>query len=146
MDEETSGAPAKRSYSDDISWHDRMLASPAGRIGFAVIIAGLIGFAIFRMVGVARSNAPQYDRVRYMTPTTQGMAWGRVGQKMPEGFYPVEYCFANTCGPEGGTPVVLNIYLGDRTPTTCTECGAEVVSHNPRPEQFVGIKPADWDD
>ncbi|MFG0258150.1 MAG: DUF1206 domain-containing protein [Phycisphaerales bacterium JB043] len=146
LDEETTASSSSgRSHASDISWHDRIIASPAGRVGFGIVVVGLIGFAIFRLIGVANSNAPIYLDVRYMNPDTQEMAWGKVGQRMPAGFHPVEYCFQNTCGPEGGTPVVLNAYLGNpNTPTTCPKCGAPVVSHNPRPDEYLTAIPADW--
>lgn len=145
LDEETTVPQKTRSREPGLSWHEKIVASTPGKIVFALVVVVVIGFGIFRLIGLANSNAPVYLDVRYMNPTTHAMKWGKVGQKMPDGFYPVEYCFENTCGPEGGTPVVLNLYLGDNSPTFCPKCGAEVSSHNPRPEEYNSTTPADWD-
>lgn len=44
--------------------------------------------------------------------------------------WPAEFCMSSTCAPKGGTPVILNTYLGKSEPTHCPVCGAEVRLHN----------------
>ncbi len=48
--------------------------------------------------------------------------------------FPVEWCYARECGAKGGTPVILNTWLGKEGPTYCPNCGALVRFHNPKPE------------
>jgi len=114
---------------------------------FAIVALVAVGaFFVQRFLGVVESNSLIRPQARYMHAETGQMRWYRVGQDAAEGYHPVEYCFNNTCGPDGGTPVILNAYLGEEGPTTCPKCGARVVGHNPRPEEYVGVKPADWGD
>jgi len=49
--------------------------------------------------------------------------------------YPTEVCYASTCAAQGGTHVILNVYLGKEGPTYCPACGAVVRFHNPGPGQ-----------
>ena len=55
--------------------------------------------------------------------------------------YPAELCFWTKEGTvkEDPTPVLLNQYKGDRSPTFCPDCGRLVVAHNPAPRP--GMKP-----
>lgn len=50
--------------------------------------------------------------------------------------YPAELCYWNEDGSirKEPTPVLLNRYLGDKSPTYCPDCGRLVVLRNPPPE------------
>ncbi len=115
----------------------------------AVVIVGG-GWRFWKAVG---PEPQEYPRIRVKDSQNGSMHWVqlRPDKRMPyrnprtgeNTLYPVEYCFDNTCGPAGGTAVILNVYLGSEEATTCPECGASVTGHNPRPEEFVGVTPAD---
>jgi len=131
------------------------LRTTGGRIIGGALAAAAIGAALFQFVGVMQADDAQWPRVRVMDPETGHLRWQRVGTgefpyRNPKtgerSMYPVEYCFENQCGPDGGTPVVLNDYLDKEGPTICPTCGAEVVAHNPRPKGYERAIPADWKD
>jgi hypothetical protein len=44
--------------------------------------------------------------------------------------YPTETCRSEVCAARGGTPVILNSYLGKEGPTHCPVCRAEARFHN----------------
>ena len=48
--------------------------------------------------------------------------------------YPAELCYWTKDGSikTDPTPVLLNTYIGDNSPTFCPDCGRLVVGHNPR--------------
>lgn len=50
--------------------------------------------------------------------------------------YPAELCYWTKEGTikSTPTPVLLNDWLGNRTPTYCPDCGRLVVAHNPVPQ------------
>lgn len=121
------------------------LNSSGAKVVVSVAVVVILAFAGMRILGVARSNALIRGDIRYMHAESGELRWYKVGQPPAEGFHPVEYCFQNTCGPDGGTPVILNGYLGVSGPTQCPKCGARVVGHNPRPEGYEEARPKDWD-
>ena len=49
--------------------------------------------------------------------------------------YPIEKCYWAADGGASATPsyVILNEMLGETGPTTCPDCGRQVVRHNPMP-------------
>lgn len=120
------------------------LNSNGGRAAIGLGFVLIIAFAVWRTWSAARDAQPQWPRVRLMNAETGELRWFRTGEgkKLPVGYHPIEYCFQNECGPAGGTPVVLNVYLGKKDPTHCPKCGALVVGHNPRPPEYVGVLPA----
>lgn len=154
LDEHTAadnGADTKKKSSSGLSG---FFASPAGRVALGAFFVLAIGFGMFRMLGAVGGEAVVWPEVRIMDPETGDLRWitAKPGEFMPylnpktgeRSMYPVEYCFENECGPAGGTPVVLNIVRGLDGETKCPRCGARVVSHNPRPEEYMTAIPADW--
>lgn len=120
------------------------LQSPVGKgIGIAVLVI-IAAFVLLRLKSFMNAGDLIRNDARVMNPETRQMRWVAIGKQPPEGFYPVEYCFENECGPAGGTPVVLNGNLGrPNEPTVCPVCGAPVVAHNPRPEEYAETVPKD---
>lgn len=123
-----------------------MFASGGAKVGLVVVCVAVIGFGAWRALQEASGPPPQWPKVRVMNPETGEKRWFYTapGAQLPAGFHPVEYCFQNACGPAGGTPVVLNLYLGKEEPTSCPKCGATVVGLNPRPPEHLEDLPADW--
>lgn len=120
------------------------LDSTAGKITVAIGVLLVAVFVTWRTLSFAGVGEGSWQQIRLMNPQTGEMRWLRVGAKtMPDGFYPVEYCFDNECGPAGGTPVVLNVYLGSKEPTHCPKCGALVEAHNRRPPEYANTIPKD---
>lgn len=137
-------ASAKRQRRGVMETIRGFLDSGGGKALVGVLFVAIILFVGVRFFNVAKSRAPIYNDVRYMHIDTQEMRWYKIGQRPPEGFYPVEYCFNNQCGPDGGTPVILNAYVGRPGPTKCPKCDAPVTAHNPRPDGYETTIPADW--
>ncbi len=105
-----------------------------------------VGFGVWGALRGLGGTGDVYPRIRIMNSNTGELAWHRLDQQntlLPEGFHLVEYCFEKQCGPDGGTPVVLNTYLHIPEMTYCPKCGSEVYSHNPRPPQYEATKPKD---
>lgn len=125
---------------------ERLKSSPLGKVLLGLFIAGAIGLFVFQFVDFYEESQADFPQIRVMNPETGELRWFTTahGKPLPEGFYFVEYCFDKTCGPDGGTPVVLNSYRGLEGPTKCPKCGSEVVGHNPRPPEYEGVEPADW--
>lgn len=133
---------------------NRLARSKAGVSAGLVLCVAVVAFALARVGGVVADDQPQWPRIRVMDKQTGDLRWKRVAPQAEfpyrnpktgeRSMYPVEYCFYNECGPAGGTPVILNDYLGKEGPTTCPRCGEEVHAHNPRPSEYVGVKPDDW--
>jgi len=161
-DDQTGGASSSsqrsRSAGDRIASLRNIInlaaRSKAG-VAFGLVLFGaIVLFAVGRMGDVVAENQPQWPRLRVMDAETGDLRWKRVspGADFPyinpktgqRSMYPVEYCFHNQCGPEGGTPVILNSHLGKEGPTQCPRCGEKVVAHNPRPPEYEGVKPDDW--
>ncbi len=130
------------------------VATPTGRAVFGIVILAALAFGGYRIFGAVNSGGADWPRIRVMDPETRDLRWQdvRPGATMPyvnprtgeRSMYVVEYCFANECGPAGGTPAVLNNYLDKEGPTICTKCGATVTAHNPRPAEYASVQPADW--
>jgi len=146
IDEETASAGTTRSSrgGGGGGFRDALQSSGAKTVAGIVVLLIVI-FAGVRVMGVVRSSAPQRAGVAYVHVDTGETRFIPVGRPAPEGFHPAEYCFRNTCGPDGGTAVILNSYLGKEGQTYCPKCGAEVVAHNPRPEGYETTTPADWE-
>lgn len=157
--DETSGGakPSRGEEKVGASLSERLrhaASTPAGRIVFALIVLAALAFGGYRILSAVGSGGADWPRIRVMDPETGDLRWQAVrpGETMPylnprtgeRSMYIVEYCFDNTCGPTGGTPVVLNNYLGIDAPTKCPSCGATVTPHNPRPEAYAATPPADW--
>jgi len=124
-----------------------------GKVFLGLLAVGMLAFLVTRLQG-ALGPAPETmapGQVRIMDPLTGEMRWYtlEIGGKMPEGFYSVEYCWANHDGD--GVPVIMNRSLfpaGDPRrdePTTCPCCPAPVVGHNPKPDEYIGMTPSDYD-
>jgi len=124
----------------------KILKSPAARVVVIIVCIGAVVFGVTRLIGGVAGPSESWPRVRIMHAETGQLRWLQTGPSatMPEGYYPIEYCFENQCGPDGGTPVILNSRLGNQDPTTCPKCGARVSPHNPRPEGYESTIPADW--
>lgn len=127
------------------SW-ERLKSSPVGKVLLGLFVLAAIGLFAFQFVDFYEDTRADFPQVRIMNPETGELRWFRTdhNKPLPDNFYYVEYCFDNECGPKGGTPVVLNGYLGIDDPTKCPECGSTVVGHNPRPPEYEGVEPADW--
>lgn len=139
-----SSTSAKSSKVSPLSRVNRFLRTPAGMVILFVVSAALIYFAYMRVRSMIGVDANDWQRIRMMNPATGELRWHKIaGGKPPSGFYPVEYCFEGVCGPAGGTPVVLNGQLGKQGPTSCPKCNAPVTGHNSRPDEFLGVTPAD---
>ncbi len=121
----------------------RFARSGAGKSGAVILFLVVVGFAGWRAMGFFGGESNDWQRYRYMNPDTGELTWVYVGGNAPAGFHPVEYCFQNQCGPAGGTPVVLNVYMGKHERTLCPKCGARVVGHNPRPDEYASAIPID---
>jgi hypothetical protein len=146
VDEETASAGAAKGARGGGGGGLRAAMQTTGAKTVAGIVVLLVViFAGVRIFGVVQSNAPVRAGIPYVHVDTGETRFFKVGQRAPDGFYPAEYCFQNTCGPDGGTAVILNAYLDKEGPTYCPKCGAEVVAHNPRPEGYEDAIPADWD-
>lgn len=145
VDEETASAGSPRSSRGGGGGFRAALQSTGAKTVAGIVVLLIVIFAGVRIMGVVRSSAPQRAGVAYVHVDTGETRFYPVGEKPPEGFHPAEYCFQNTCGPDGGTAVILNAYLGKEGPTYCPKCGAEVVAHNPRPEGYETAIPADWE-
>ena len=155
--DETDEAPSGASRGGGASLSERVrhfFATPAGKATLGALVLGALAFGGYRFFGAVGSGGAEWPRIRVMDPETRDLRWQEVkpGERMPyvnpktgeRTMYVVEYCFDNACGPNGGTPVVLNNYLNIDEPTTCPECSAEVRPHNPRPQQYANAQPADW--
>lgn len=146
VDDDSASAGASRSRSGGGGGGIReALQSGAGKTVVGILVVVLLAFAAVRIMGVVKSGAQLRAGVPYVHVETGQTRFYKVGVRPDEGFYPAEYCFRNSCGPDGGTPVILNAYLGKDGPTTCPKCGAPVVAHNPRPEGYETAIPKDWD-
>lgn len=129
------------------------LSSGVGLTTIAVLAAFALTFVGWRAWSFAGAGGPDWPRIRVMDPDTGDLRWVEVrpGRTLPyrnpktgtDSMYPVEYCFDNQCGGLGGTPNVLNVFLGIDGPTSCRVCGHTIVGHNPRPPEFNGVTPAD---
>lgn len=129
------------------------LAGPVGKIFLVLVALSMVVFFIVRFQGAAGPPPETIvePRVRVLNPLSGEMAWHKVkiGVQVREGFYPVEYCWNDHNGD--GVPVVLNNQLFDlndprrEEPTLCPCCGAVVVPRNPKPEEFLGQTPTDYE-
>jgi hypothetical protein len=129
-------------------------SGPLGKIALVVIVV-IIGWFVFSRFQSATGPTPgtfMEARTRIMNPITGEMDWYvvRAGATVPEGFYPVVYCWEDH--PEDlAVPVVLNTSIfpaGDprRDEPTICPCGdAVVVPRNPKPEEFFGLQPRDYE-
>ncbi len=52
--------------------------------------------------------------------------------------FPTEVCWKGECLDRGGTPTILNRWLGSDEPTYCSVCGSLVRDHNPGPPRGEG--------
>jgi hypothetical protein len=145
IDDDTASAGASQSRAGGGGGIREALSSGAGKTVVGIVVVILLAFAAVRIMGVVKSGAPLRAGVPYVHVETGQTRFYKVGVQPAEGYYPAEYCFQNTCGPDGGTPVILNAYLDKPGPTTCPKCGAPVVAHNPRPEGYETARPKDWD-
>lgn len=131
-----------------------LVSGPAGKVALVVLAVGMLAFFISRLtaqIGPVESTVLE-PHVRMMNPETGEMLSYkvRIGGERPEGFYPVEYCWAEH--PEAvGVPVILNEALYERgdprrdEPTLCPLCESPVVGHNPKPEELFGLRPKDYE-
>ncbi|TVQ31573.1 MAG: DUF1206 domain-containing protein [Phycisphaeraceae bacterium] len=135
--------PSKRSSGAGLG---KILKSPAARVVVIIVCIAAVGFGLTQLIGGVAGPSNNWPRVRIMHVDTGQLRWLQTGPNatMPDGYHPVEYCFQNQCGPEGGTPVILNEYIGKPEQTNCSKCGARVVGHNPRPKEYEGVIPTDW--
>jgi len=124
----------------------RLKSSPVGKVLLGVFVAAAIGLFAIQFIDFYEEGQANHPLIRIMNPETGELRWFQTdySKPLPEGFYFVEYCFNRSCGPAGGTPVVLNEARGMEGPTQCPACGSTVVGHNPRPEEYQGVDPADW--
>lgn len=154
-DTATTGAESASASGTPLMERIRNAAlTPAGRAVLVVVVLGALAFGGYRMYSAIGSGGAAWPRIRVMDPATGDMRWQEVrpGESMPyvnprtgeRSMYIVEYCFDNECGPAGGTPVVLNNFLGVDGPMVCPRCGATVTPHNPRPAEYAGVQPSDW--
>ena len=153
LEEKSPAGGAKQSDGGGLRDTINELASGVGgKVLLALLAIGMVVFLVTRLQG-ALGPAPETmapGQIRIMNPMTGQLRWYEVtiGGTMPQGFYPVEYCWANHDGD--GVPVILNSSLyGIDDPrrgeaTTCPCCPARVVGHNPKPEEFIGQTPSDY--
>lgn len=154
---EDSASSSAAETSGGAGWREtvnNMLSGVGGKVILAVVAIAMLAFLFTRInaaTGPAEGTAIAKPQVRIMNPATGDLAWHeiKIGATMQEGYYPVEYCWNNHSGD--GVPVILNSQLypvGDprrNEPTTCPCCNAPVVGHNPKPEEFLGQNPTDYE-
>ncbi len=153
LEEQTSGGAARK---DEGGWRDTLntaLAGVGGKIILLLAAAAVVVFLVMRLQSTvgppAVTVAP--NSVRVLNPLTGETRWYeiKIGGTLAEGFYPVEYCWNDHGGD--GVPVILNsqIYSIDDPrrdeATVCPCCGAAVVGHNPKPEEYLGQTPSDYE-
>ena len=155
LEERPKGAPGGASGGPGL--RDKLNGIASGPLGKAVLVIvalAMVGLLLSRFQSaVGPDTATVLEaRSRLMDPLTGKLRWHTVtlGSRAPEGFYPVEYCWNNH--PEDlAVPVVLNRSLfppGDPRrdeATLCPCCAAAVVGRNPKPEEFLGMTPKDYD-
>jgi len=113
---------------------------------FAVLVA-VAALALLAARTVGGTSGAVMSRTRLLKDSESGEVFKqyrlRDGDTLPavnpktgkRTLYPVEFCYWTEDG-EGKTEptyVILNEALGKEAPTTCPDCGREVVFHNPEP-------------
>ena len=152
LEEKTSQGAAPK---EEGGWRDTVntaLSGVAGKVLLALVAVGILVFLVMRFqaaVGPPEETVAP-NSVRVLNPLTGDLRWYeiRIGGTLDAGYYTVEYCWNDHGGD--GVPVILNAHLypvGDPRrdePSMCPCCGARVVGHNPKPEEYLGQTPRDY--
>src|SRR5688572_26256265 len=123
--------------------------TPVGMAIAAVSVAIGLFFAIGAIRGFVTTEAENLSANRMFIDSKTGEPYPielEVGMPMPAPApsggntgYPSEKCYWTKDGKTKKEPtyVLLNVYLGQKDPTFCPDCGRLVVSHNPAPGEGV---------
>ncbi len=143
----SSGGSAKQSFDA------KSIAMAVG--GVAILLVS--GFLIVRGVGGLGSNLGDATRSVVAGDSESGRIFENYrikdGDSWPwkhpstgnRTLYPAEACYWTSDGQAKLEPtyVVLNSIMGKEGPTTCPDCGREVVAHNPMPPADLLVKAAE---
>lgn len=116
----------------------RKLSLQGGSVASLVILGWLLWTSFARSDDIAAGRDAIDSETKEIFKITMGRdfkGFPAINPKTGKNtLYPVERCYWNQCGKiKGGTPVILNDYLGILGPTKCPTCGKKVVGHNPLP-------------
>ena len=125
----------------------KLQQSPAAKIALVCLFLGSAAIVVFEMRSLfGASSAGADSSLRWFVCSETRKPFQKtieIGMTMPvlspfsgkNTGYPAELCYWTKDGSikTDPTPVLLNTYIGDNSPTFCPDCGRLVVGHNPAP-------------
>ncbi len=149
----TGGVPDVSRSSRVASFDAKTLALAIG--GVAILVVAII--MIVRSVATFGNSVGSASRLRvavdaesgkvfenYLIKDGESWPWKNPSTGMAT-LYPPEECWWTSNGEAKLEPtyVLLNSIIGKEGPTTCPDCGREVVAHNPMPPAELLLKAAE---